>query len=139
MASPDPNSPGQHSGRPELLQRLQAGESDFIDIGTGVGGSIGFVRKSFGAGPGLGIDIDPDKLAKARAAGHEVIEGDLADLELPAGCVSFVSAMDVLEHLPDLDATRRVLGAAAKVARDAIFIRHPSFEDIESLAALGSS
>ena len=42
-----------------------------------------------------------------------------------------------LEHLPDAATAARVLDRLAVAARDFLFIRHPSFDDVAYLAGLG--
>lgn len=109
---------------------------DFIDLGCGEGGSIDYCQQRFGARRGLGLDSDPDKIARARAAG---IDAMLADARSPLGTkvVRFVAMMDFLEHLPNLDAVESTLRHAAAAATDFLFIRHPSFEGEAYLAQLG--
>ena len=53
---------------------------DFIDFGCSKGGSIEFAKKSFGVERGVGIDIDPAKVATARAAGHNAMIADARKL-----------------------------------------------------------
>ncbi|HEB88560.1 MAG TPA: hypothetical protein ENI85_03230 [Deltaproteobacteria bacterium] len=121
----------------EARDRLIAGEFAFIDGGCGIGGSIAYCEKTFGRGPGIGFDSSPGKIERARADGHPAYRADLTSIELPERCVSFLSFLDVLEHLPDIEVTRSILANMEHVARDFIFIRHPSFEDIDYLKALG--
>ncbi|MBY0400845.1 class I SAM-dependent methyltransferase [Myxococcota bacterium] len=132
----------QSGGEPEesleqACHRLRAGEFAFLDAGCSAGGSIAFCEQVFKKAPGIGIDASEAKVAKARAAGHAAFQADLASVDLPPGCVHFVSLLDFLEHLPDLVVTRTILGNMAKVARDFLYIRHPSFEDVAYLASHG--
>jgi hypothetical protein len=101
--------------------------ADFIDLGASNGGSLRYCQNRFG-GRGVGIDIDPGKVARARAAGFDVVCADAANLRLVDG-VDYVSAMDFFEHLPSLAETRAILRSALLAARDFVFIRHPSFEN----------
>lgn len=118
-------------------ERLRAGAFAFVDAGCSSGGSLAYCERIFGQGRGVGFDASAAKVAAARAAGHEVYQADLATVELPPKSVLFVSLLDFLEHLPDLDATRVMLERLGRVARDFLFIRHPSFEDIDLLRSLG--
>lgn len=117
------------------LATVDWGRYDFIDLGCGEGGSIDYCRQRFGGQRGLGLDIDPDKVSRARAAG---IDAMLADGAGPLGAkvVRFVAIMDFLEHLPTLDDVESTLRHAA-AATDFLFIRHPSFEGEAYLAQLG--
>lgn len=62
--------------------------------------------------------------------------GDATELGLEKQ-VRFVSMLDFLEHLPDLDTVRAAIASAAEAASDFLFIRHPSFEGKEVLADKG--
>ena len=109
---------------------------DFFDFGAGAGNTLRFWQKRFQAGRGLGIDISAEKIAIARERGREVVHGDIRNI--PEGTrVRFVSMMDFLEHLPDLEHVREMVGVAVRCARDFVFIRNPSFEDEAYLSALG--
>lgn len=120
----------------DTLDAVDWDRYDFIDLGSSKGGSLEFCQKRFGAGLGLGIDNDPDKVATARAHGAEVVLGDAT--RLPATrSVRFVSMIDFLEHLPDLQTVEGVLASAAEAATDFLFIRHPSFEGEGYLETLG--
>jgi len=116
---------------------------DFLDLGCSAGGSIPYCQKRFAARRGLGLDIAPAKVAKARAAGLDAIVADATRLaDLPGLQESghrfrFVSMLHFLEHLTDLAAVEAVLRHAAAVATDFLFIRHPSFEGEAYLAELG--
>lgn len=121
----------------EARSRLAQGEFAFIDGGCGIGGSLAFCEKTFGRSPGIGFDSSPAKVERAVAAGHCVYRADLASIDLPPRSVSFVSFLDVLEHLPNVTVTRSILENMGCVARDFLFIRHPSFEDIAYLEERG--
>lgn len=74
------------------------------------------------------MDLDPDKVRRALADGHDVVLGDITDLDVD-GSVRFVVLDNVLEHLPTIDDVRATLRAAIRVASDFVYVRHPSFED----------
>ena len=110
-------------------------EADFLDLGCSKGGSLRWATNRYG-GTGLGIDIEPRKVAAAREAGRLAFEGDAT--KLPAGLsVRFVLMSDFLEHLPSLDVVEQVIGEAARVATDFLLIRHPSFEGRGFLEQIG--
>lgn len=109
----------------------------FIDLGSGTGGSIDHCMRRFGRSPGRGFELDHEQVTEARRAGFDVVEADVRLVHVPERSVEFVSAMDFLEHLPDADTAASVLKKFARVARDFIFIRHPSFEETEYLTSLG--
>jgi hypothetical protein len=113
------------------------GKYAFLDAGCAAGGSIVHCEKRFGRSPGLGLDWYDGDLDRARHSGLAVAQCDLLTVELPPGCVGFTSMLDFLEHLPDQDAARRLIEKFARASRDFLFIRHPSFEDIEYLAGFG--
>ena len=120
-----------------LLHDIAQGKFAFVDFGCGTGESIGYCQKRFGLGPGFGIEVSERKLQQARKSGHAVIAADVTETTLPEGCVSFCTMLDFLEHLPSQDAGAAVLRSAGRIARDFLFVRHPSFEDIDYLAGLG--
>lgn len=121
----------------DQAQTSVVGRFAFIDLGSGTGGSIDYCVRRFGRAPGRGFELDPRKVAEARRAGFDVVEADVRLVRVPDRSVEFVSAMDFLEHLPDVATAASVLERFARVARDFLFIRHPSFEDAEYLANLG--
>ncbi|MCB0336056.1 MAG: class I SAM-dependent methyltransferase, partial [Bdellovibrionales bacterium] len=119
------------------LARLARGEFEFIDLGCGTGESIGFVAKKFGYQNGVGIDISRRKIAGALENGYRVLLADVTKTPLPKKSVSFTSMMDFLEHLPSLVHAEEVIRASAELSRDFLYIRHPSFEDIDYLKQYG--
>jgi hypothetical protein len=135
-AEPDAPLDAAPGGSAATLGGVEWSAFDFIDLGCSLGGSLSYCARRMHVRPGIGIDKDPRKVAGARAAGHEAVVGDATDLRL-RGVVRFVSMMDFLEHLPDLDTVRAVIAAAAAAATDFLFIRHPSFEEEEATCALG--
>jgi hypothetical protein len=108
---------------------------DFFDFGAGIGASLHRSHVLFG-GRGLGIEVDRAKIAEARALGREVVEGDIYSLPR-RNLVRYVVMDNVLEHLPTLEDVGRMLEVGAAVAREFLFIVHPSFEDEAYLGALG--
>lgn len=120
-----------------VYEKLSTGAYQFLDGGAGQGGSLHFVSTLFNRAPGLGLELMDDDARIARAKGYDVVTCNVMDEEFPDRSVSFCSAMDFLEHLPDEPAALDVMKKMARAARDFIFIRHPSFEDIDYLAQLG--
>lgn len=116
---------------------LRNGEFGFIDFGASSGGSVEYCEKTFNRGRGIGIDNSATKIALAKEKGRLVTKGDLRSIHIPEKCVSFCSALDFLEHLPNIAFATNVLHSMVRAARDFVFIRHPSFEDIDYLASMG--
>lgn len=116
---------------------------DFLDLGCKNGGSIGYCAKRFRTGreksdyaKGIGIDINPESVAQARAAGFDAIRQDILKLEIDHK-FKFVTALDFLEHLPDFNEVEKMLKKMSELATDFLFIRHPSFDDVEYLKSFG--
>ena len=123
----------------KVIEALNTGRYAFVDAGCGDGGSTSHLVRRFGRTPGLGLDYHMEYVEAARAAGFDAMFCNLLmhDLELPAGSVEYAAAMDVLEHLPTEADAVTVMERLARAARDFLFIRHPSFEDVDYLAGLG--
>jgi hypothetical protein len=123
----------------EVISALSTRHYAFIDAGCGEGDSTGHLLRRFGRAPGLGLDYHQQSVDAAIAKGFDARYCNLleTDLMLPDGCVEYAAAVDVLEHLPTEQAAVTVLVKLAAAARDFVFIRHPSFEDIDYLAQLG--
>ncbi len=122
---------------PAIIDRLRAGEYDFVDLGSSSGGSIDYCMRRFSARRGLGIDLQAEAVEQIRAQGFEALQADVLEFEFPPASLRFVSMMDFLEHLPDSAGVEDVLCRAKSAARDFLFIRHPSFEDEHYLNAVG--
>jgi trans-aconitate methyltransferase len=120
-----------------VLEALAAGAYAFVDAGCGDGGSIDHCARRFGASPGLGLDYNRADVEAAVAKGYDAHWCDIRYEDLPSKCVRYAAMMDFLEHLPDEAAAVLVLEKLAAAARDFLFIRHPSFEDVEYMAGLG--
>lgn len=82
------------------------------------------------------MDLDPEKVQEARAAGWDVVQGDITSLDVERA-VRFVVLDNVLEHLPTLEDVRATLRVAVRAATDFVYVRHPSFEDEWYLRELG--
>ena len=119
------------------LPKLRAGilgGYDFLDFGASSGGCVEFAKARLGGTSGLGVDIDPHKVARMRSQGYACAEGDVTRIDLPDDSVRFVTMSHILEHLPDLAAVRRALAGAARVASDFLFIQGPFFDADGALA-----
>ena len=101
---------------------------DFLDFGASKGGSIDFAVRHLGGHKGLGVDMDPRKVARMRDLGYDCVEGDITRLDLRPKSVRFVTMSHVLEHLPDLQAVSLAIACAARVATDFMFIQGPYFD-----------
>jgi SAM-dependent methyltransferase len=110
---------------------------DFVDFGCSAGGSIDWAARRFGGRRGLGVDISPDKVAAARAAGHEAMLADAARLDQFAGKVRFSTMVHFLEHLPSIEAARKVTATALSISRDFLYVRQPWFDSDGALMRLG--
>jgi SAM-dependent methyltransferase len=133
---------GPNFPAPASLDQVDWARYDFIDFGCSAGNSIPYCQRRFHARHGLGVDIDPAKVAKARAAGLHAVQADGARLAEAFGLaeglrVKFVSMIHFLEHLPSARVAEEIIASAAKVGTDFLFIRHPSFEGEAQLAHLG--
>ncbi len=128
-------APVEEPANPERVQ-IPWWKYEFADFGCSTGGSLNHCMKRFGARSGIGIDIDPAKVEKTRAAGFDAALADLHTLEGEKS-VRFVSMMQFLEHLPSLDEVERVVAKAASLATDFLYIHHPSFEEEHYLEGQG--
>jgi SAM-dependent methyltransferase len=72
-----------------------------------------------------GVELSRDMVARARALGLEVFEGDLLAAGLPADAFDLVYMGDVLEHVPDC---RAVLAETVRVLRPGghLYLRGPA-------------
>lgn len=73
-----------------------------LDFGCGVGGSIAWFRKYFGAAPLLGLDVSARSLAIARARhpGESLVLFDGQRIPLPDASIDLAYAMCVFHHIP---------------------------------------
>jgi SAM-dependent methyltransferase len=122
---------------PELVQVLQSNNYDFFDFGCSEGGSYEFAQKRLGAKTGIGLDINPKKVRKARERGFEAYEQDVTQINPLKDSVRFVLMSHFLEHLPDGHLARRCVAAGVMAASEYVLIRHPFFDENGALARLG--
>jgi hypothetical protein len=110
-------------------------EIDFIDFGSGIGGSLQSAEKRTG-GRGVGVEMRAAKVEVARREGRNVVLGDIFDLPTDIS-VRYVTIDNVLEHLPTMDLVKAALESATRIAEEFVYVRHPSFEDEPYLNTLG--
>ena len=92
------------------------GREPVLDCGCGRGELLELLRD---AGiEASGVDLDEGMLAEARKLGLDVVAGDAvhALAQAPAGAYGAVTAMQVIEHLPER-ALKEFLGAARHALR----------------------
>ena len=100
---------------------------DYLDFGCSKGANIDFTGTILPGARGLGIDIDPAKIAAANAAGHDALVYDI--LALPEEkIVDFVTMAHFLEHLFTIEDARKMIAKAISVARHCVVIRQPWFD-----------
>lgn len=81
--------------------RQYTGEGSFLDFGCGHGGFLDIMDDD----RGLGFEVGPPG-SRQSSAGHKIVTGNFLELagQYPFAdeAFSFITAFDVLEHLPDL-------------------------------------
>lgn len=112
----------------ETLAALYSGRYDFLDFGCSRGGSMELAQALFGEGRGLGLDIDPAKVALAQESGRDAMVADLTRLPLQPNPVRYVILSHFLEHLPGLKAAEQALACAIRAAKDFVFVAQPWFD-----------
>lgn len=116
--------------------KIDFADYDFLDLGAKKGGSIDYCQKRFGAKQGLGIDLGVETTQYANETGHTVLQEDALKFTAPIK-FRFTSMLDFLEHLPTMEMAQTVIKNYSELSTDFLFIRHPSFEDIDYLKELG--
>lgn len=102
---------------------------DFVDFGCSGGNSIRFGIEQLGARHGLGLDIDPLKVAAAREAGFDAEVADITTLDPEkVGNTRFAILSHFLEHLPGRREAQQVIAAACRVSEQFVFVRQPYFD-----------
>lgn len=75
-----------------------------LDAGCGAGAFL-LVLQAMGYTNAIGVDISPEQLDRARAAGANVVEGDvLAFLRTNAAAFDLIVGVDIIEHLTKAEA-----------------------------------
>lgn len=87
----------------ELLLQTRHLPASFLDVGCGTGGFARALAQQLRiAGPVMGLDASPTALACAQLKGLQAVHQDLmAPFAMPQQSFDLITAMDVLEHLPD--------------------------------------
>ena len=100
---------------------------DFFDFGCSDGANLRFCRRFWPKLKGLGIDIDPKKVEKAKNNGHDALVFNI--LDLPSYKMTrFVTMCHFLEHLNSVAEAEKMIRKAIEIAEDFIFIRQPFFD-----------
>ncbi|MDD5649607.1 MAG: class I SAM-dependent methyltransferase [Candidatus Nanoarchaeia archaeon] len=110
---------------------------DCVDLGCGVGGSIGWAKSRFGGETFLGIDNRKSELERAREKGYNVVFADITDVSCEIPKCRFITMLHFLEHLKNEAQVKNVLEKSVKAATEFIFIKVPCFDKIKYLASLG--
>ncbi len=118
----------------EIIQRHGV---DYLDYGSKLGGSLNYARSVFEGRQGLGIELQPERAAKANADGHLVVVADATTIAPPENCVSFSMLVHFLEHMPSYDMAEKCIASAARASRDFVYMRHPWFDSDSELLRLG--
>jgi SAM-dependent methyltransferase len=120
----------------KLVRYLRNTRVDFLDFGCSRGQSISTAIKILDADYGIGVDLDPEKLAAALKDGFDVARVDL--LKLPdEALVRFVTMMHFLEHLSGYDEAKAMVKKACNLSREFVYIRQPFFDADGQLFQLG--
>ena len=101
---------------------------DFADFGCSTGGSMDFAAKVFDGGRAVGIDINPVKVERSRAAGHDAVVADATNPKQFKGTVRFSMLSHFLEHLPDYATVVRAIKTAVAISEEFVFIKQPWFD-----------
>lgn len=110
-----------------VKQALDFSGFDFIDFGCSDGKSIEDMQKLFPGAKGIGLDIDPRKVATAKTKGKAAEVADVTKLGA-AQKVRFVSMSHFLEHLPGQQLAFSCIESACKIATGFVYIRQPWFD-----------
>lgn len=109
---------------------------DYFDFGCSTGGNIEFTKALLPHLRGLGVDIDNNKIQRARANGHDAIIANILDIPAEKK-VGFVSMAHFLEHLSSVGDARAIIGKAISVSRNFVLIRQPWFDSDGELLQVG--
>lgn len=110
---------------------------DVVDFGCSNGLSLQFAFDNLGCESGIGIDIDPRKVAAARERGFEAEVADLTGAEAFEGRARIAVMSHFLEHVPSAAMAAQIIATAAKVTSEYFLIRQPWFDCDGPLAAMG--
>jgi len=111
---------------------------DFVDFGCSTGESIAFGIAQLGGSRGLGLDLNPEKVAIAREAGYDAEVADVTALDPKSmGTVRFVIMSHFLEHLSGYECAQACIQSACRIAEEFVFVRQPYFDADGYLFSLG--
>jgi hypothetical protein len=106
---------------------------DFLDFGASKAESLHFGVNRLGGKRGLGVDLDPKRVAKMKEQGLNCVVGDITNLAVEKNAVRFVKMVHILEHLPSLKSAQQAIATAKRAATDFIVINGPFFDEDEYL------
>jgi len=110
--------------------------AEFIDIGCKDGRSFPLAAR-FGYFDGVGIDNNPDHVAKARENGLPIVLGNALDLDFPDKSFKMSILNHVIEHLPDREAGWKAIKEMIRVTEKTILIGLPYFDAEPYLNGIG--
>jgi GT2 family glycosyltransferase len=113
--------------RDEFIKILREGNFDYLDFGCSKGNSLNWSKRLFGGKQGLGIDIDPRKVAQAKAAGHNAVVFDINNIP-DKKLVRFTVLSHFLPHVPNENDVKAFVRKACQVSTDFVFIKQPYFD-----------
>lgn len=100
---------------------------DFIDFGCSAGGNTKLVQNIYKNLRGIGIDIDMEKVKKAKENGVDAYSYDILKLR-DEKIVSFVTMSHFLEHLESRSLVNSFMHKAVALATNFVHIRQPFFD-----------
>lgn len=111
-----------NAGMRDLAERLLAqcalpATGAMLDVGCGSGQTMSWFRRLHPGWETTGIDVAPEGLAAAAAAGERVVEASALELPFETASMDLVVTFDVLQHLPLDGGDRRALGEMHRVLR----------------------
>ena len=109
---------------------------DFVDFGSGYGGSLQYAKRKLDGYNGLGIEHHVGRCNDLVKKGYRCINANITKLALPKKSVKFVTISHVLEHLKSNEDVKTVIKLAINTATDFVFIEGPAFEFDEYLHTL---
>lgn len=104
---------------------------DFVDLGSGEGGSIEWSQNKFGGKSHLGINNRLKECEIANSKGYNVIFGDIVNDDFPNA--RYFTMLHVLEHLKTEEDVEKVIIKSVNAAQEFVFIKGPYFDCIDYL------
>lgn len=106
---------------------------DFVDLGCGSGGSIGWVQNRFASKTHLGIDNRVSDVRNGINNGYNIILGDITNEDVMFPECRFITMLHFLEHLKDEETVEKVIKKSIESASEFIFIKGPYFDSMDYL------